>query len=124
MKNKERNAHTIDATDKSLGRLATEVALLLMGKNKATFQRHIDGGDSVDVFNFDAVKITGNKREQKTYYRHSGYPGGLKEEKLKNLLERNPGEVLKKAVYGMLPKNKLRPLMIKRLTTHRKEIAS
>lgn len=123
MKNRERTAHTIDATNKSLGRLATEIAVLLMGKNKATFERHIDGGDSVNVVNFDAVKITGNKREQKTYYRHSGYPGGLKEEKLESLLERNPGEVLKRAVYGMLPKNKLRPLMIKRLKTYRKEIA-
>lgn len=118
-----RTAHKIDATNKSLGRLASEVAILLRGKHKATFQRHIDGGDSVEVFNFDSVKITGNKREQKTYYRHSGYPGGLKQEKLKDVLKRNPGEALKKAVYGMLPKNKLRPLMIGRLTTHRKEIA-
>ncbi len=122
MKKMERTAHTIDATNKSLGRLASEVALLLMGKNKATFQRHIDGGDLVAVINFDAVKITGNKRDQKSYYRHSGYPGGLKEVKLKDLLANQPQEVLKKAVYGMLPKNKLRPLMIKRLTTYRKEI--
>lgn len=118
----ERTVHKIDATNQSLGRLATQVVMLLRGKNKVTFQRHLDEGDSVAVYNFSAVKITGNKLDQKIYYHHSHYPGGLKETKMKDLMEKNPGEVLKKAVYGMLPKNKLRPLMIKRLTTYPKEI--
>lgn len=118
----ERTVHKIDATDQPLGRLASRVAMLLRGKNKATFQRHLDEGDSVAVYNFSEVKITGNKLNQKIYYRHSGYIGGLKEEKMKDLMARNPDEILKKAVYGMLPKNKLRPLMIKRLKTYLKEI--
>ena len=111
----ERKINKIDATNKPLGRLASEAAWILRGKNKADFMRHIDAGDFVEVFNFDSVKITGNKREKKMYYNHSGYPGGIKEISLKNLLIKNPQEVLKKAVYGMLPKNKLRPKMIKRL---------
>ena len=107
--------HTVDATGKSLGRLATELAVLLRGKHKATFERHIDNGDVVAVTNIGSVVITGAKREQKKYYRYSGYPGGLSNVTLNDLMEKDPGEALRRAVYGMLPKNKLRPRMIKRL---------
>jgi len=113
--NMNRKTHTIDATGRSLGRLASEAALLLRGKDEPNFERHIDNGSFVEIINFNAVKITGNKLDQKKYFRHSGYPGSLKEKKLGVLMEKNPAEVLKKAVYGMLPKNKLRPKMIKRL---------
>ena len=111
----QRQTHTIDATGRPLGRLASEAALLLRGKDKADFLRNVDAGSLVQVVNFKAVKITGNKMEQKEYYKHSGYPGGLRTTKLKNLWEKNPAEALRLAVYGMLPKNKLRPKMIKRL---------
>ena len=111
----QRQTHTIDATGRPLGRLASEAALLLRGKDKADFLRNVDAGSFVQVVNFKAVKITGNKMEQKEYYKHSGYPGGLRTTKLKNLWEKDPSEALRLAVYGMLPKNKLRPKMIKRL---------
>ena len=116
MKNTQRQIHTIDATNRPLGRLASEAALVLRGKDKADFLRNVDAGSFVQVVNFKAVKITGNKMEQKEYYKHSGYPGGLRTTKLKNLWEKNPAEALRLAVYGMLPKNKLRPKMIKRLS--------
>ena len=112
----QRQTHIIDATGRPLGRLASEAALLLRGKDKADFLRNVDAGSFVQVVNFKAVKITGNKMEQKEYYKHSGYPGGLRTTKLKNLWEKNPAEALRLAVYGMLPKNKLRPKMIKRLS--------
>ncbi|MEA3452964.1 MAG: 50S ribosomal protein L13 [Patescibacteria group bacterium] len=113
----ERETHTIDATDRSLGRLATEVAGFLRGKHKKDFMPNRDDGDFVVVKNFNKVKFTGKKPEQKIYYRHSGYLGGLKETPLYKLFEKDPAEVLKKAVWGMLPKNKLRPEQIKRLKT-------
>lgn len=109
------NTHIINAEGKSLGRLAAEVAALLQGKNKTDFVRYKDMGDSVVVENVDKIKITGKKMEQKIYYRHSGYFGGLKETPLKKLFKEEPAEVLKIAVFGMLPKNKLRDKMIKRL---------
>lgn len=119
----KRTEHTIDASGKTLGRLASEVALLLRGKNNPSFERHIDGGDSVTVFNLDGIKITGTlKAEQKEYYRHSGYPGGLKRTTLATFLEKDPGKAFSFAVFGMLPKNKLRPMMMKRLKTYRGEI--
>lgn len=111
----ERKTHTIDATGKVLGRLATEVAILLRGKHKPDFAPYKDMGDFVVVKHVDKIKFTGKKLESKIYYRHSGYLGSLKEIPLKKLFERNPAEVLKRAVWGMLPKNKLRPLQIKRL---------
>lgn len=113
----ERATHQIDATDKPLGRLATEVVLILRGKNKPTFEPHIDAGDFVEVENCSKIKFTGKKLDQKEYIWHSNYPGGLKRKKVRDVFNTNPGEVLKKAVYGMLPKNKLRDLMIKRLKT-------
>lgn len=107
--------HTIDATEKVLGRLATQIATLLQGKHKPDFVPYLDKGDSVIIKNVNKIKLTGRKMEQKKYYRHSGYLGGLKEIPLKKVFERNPELVLEKAVFGMLPKNKLRAKMIKRL---------
>ncbi|UZE93164.1 MAG: 50S ribosomal protein L13 [Candidatus Nealsonbacteria bacterium] len=111
----QRKTHTIDAEDKVLGRLASKVAILLRGKQKPDFVPYKDMGDIVIVKNVEKLKITGRKMEQKKYYRYSGYPGGLKEIPLKRLFKTKPEEVLKKAVYGMLPKNKLRSKQIKRL---------
>jgi len=107
--------YTIDASGKVLGRLAAEIAVLLRGKNKPDFSPHIDAGDTVVVINTSKIKITGKKAEQKKYYRHSGYVGGIKEISYKEFFKKNPNQVLKRAVYGMLPKNKLRAKMIKRL---------
>jgi len=111
----ERKTHTIDATNKVLGRLATEIAILLRGKNKPDFVPNKNIGDFVVVKNIDKIKITGKKFEKKIYYHHSGYLGGLKKITFKKLFEKNPAEVLKRAVFGMLPKNKLRSKQIKRL---------
>jgi len=111
----ERKTHKIDATGKVLGRLASEIAILLQGKHKPNFDPSKDMGDFVIVKNVDKMKITGKKLEQKKYYCHSGYLGHLKEIPLEKLLSKNPAEVLKKAVMKMLPKNKLRKKMIKRL---------
>lgn len=111
----ERETHTIDAQNKVLGRLATEVAVLLRGKHKPEFVPYKDIGDFVVIKNVDKIRFTGKKIDQKIYYSHSGYLGGLREIPLKKLFAENPGEVLKKAVFGMLPKNKLRPNQIKRL---------
>ncbi len=114
----ERKKHEIDATDQVLGRLATKIALILRGKNKATFQPHIDAGDFVIISNIKHIKITGNKIAQKKYHHYSGYPGGLKTKKLSEFIESNPGEALRRAVYQMLPATKLRKDIIKRLTIH------
>lgn len=110
-----REKHTIDASGKVLGRLATEIVLLLRGKNKPGYAPHKDEGDFVLVKNFKEIKLTGRKIDQKKYYRYSGYMGGLKSDPIKKLMEKKPTEILKKAVYRMLPKNKLRDRMIKRL---------
>jgi len=107
--------HTIDATGKVLGRLATEIAVLLRGKHKPDFVPYRDMGDFVIVKNVSKLKITGKKMEQKKYFRHSGYLGSFKEIPLKKIFKTNPAEVLRKAVFGMLPKNKLRAEQIKRL---------
>lgn len=111
----QRETHTIDAAGKVLGRLATEVALLLRGKHKADFAPYKDVGDIVVVKNVDKLKFTGKKLAQKKYYSHSRYLGGLKEITLEKLFAKDPADVFKKAVMGMLPKNKLRSEMIKRL---------
>lgn len=118
----KRETHTIDAANKVLGRLATEIAILLRGKHKPDFVPYKDMGDFIVVKNIEKIKITGKKMEQKKYFHHSGYLGGLKEIPLKKLFEREPGEVLKKAVFGMLPKNKLRAEQIKRLKIMKHEI--
>ncbi len=118
MKSKDiqRKTHTIDAENKILGRFASEVALLLRGKQKPNFVLWKDIGDFVIIKNINKIKITGKKMEQKKYFHHSGYMGGLKEITLNKLFEKNPEEVLKKAVIGMLPKNKLSSQQIKRLS--------
>ena len=97
----------IDATGLTLGRLATQIADLLRGKAKPEFTPHVDTGDFVVIINAEKIAVTGKKRAEKMYYRHSGYPGGLKERTLDEMLERRPEEVIRKAVKGMLPKNRL-----------------
>ena len=110
-----RKTHTIDAAKKPLGRLATEIATLLMGKNEEDYRPHEDKGGYVVVKNLEKIKITGKKEEGKIYYHHTGYPGGLKEVPYKKLLEKDSTGALKKAVYGMLPKNKLRSRFMEKL---------
>ena len=97
----------VDAEGKTLGRLATVIADRLRGKNKAVFTPHVDTGDFVVVVNAEKIAVTGKKLDEKMYYRHSGYPGGLRERTLRAQLERQPTEVLRKAVKGMLPRNRL-----------------
>ena len=114
----KRQRVVIDAEGKILGKLATEVALLLMGKDKAMFSRHLDTGDYVTVINAAKVQVTGNKLEQKTYHRHSGYPGGFKTTTLAEMMQKKPEFVIEHAVRGMLPRNKLGDAMIKKLTVY------
>ncbi|HEY6017184.1 MAG TPA: 50S ribosomal protein L13 [Gaiellaceae bacterium] len=102
-----REWYLVDAEGKTLGRLATQIADVLRGKRKASYTPHVDTGDFVVVVNAEKVAVTGNKLDDKMYYRHSGYPGGLKSRPLREQLERQPTEVLRKAVKGMLPRNKL-----------------
>lgn len=106
----------LDATDKAVGRLATEAATILMGKHKPTFERHIDRGDFVTINNAAQVKFTGKKLVQKDYYHHTQYPGGLRTTSMKKVFQDNPTEPMRRAIYSMLPKNKLRNAMMKRLT--------
>ena len=107
-----------DASDKILGRFATKIADKLRGKDKPTFTPHVDGGDFVVVINADKVKVTGNKAEQKKYYKHSLYPGGLKEKSYKEVLDSTPERIIENAVKGMLPKNKLGKSIIKKLKVY------
>lgn len=109
------NKHTLDATDKVLGRLATQVAALLMGKSKPYFVRHLDCGDFVTITGAKGVRVTGNKLKQKNYTTFSGYPGGLKRIALKDMINKNPEKVIFNAVVGMLPDNKLKKFWVKRL---------
>jgi len=109
----------INADGRILGRLATEVAVLLRGKGKTEFVDFLDSGDFVVVINAEKVKVTGKKSEQKTYYSHSGYPGGVKEKSYKELLENKPEEIIKKAVWGMIPKNKLGRAVFKKLKVYK-----
>jgi large subunit ribosomal protein L13 len=111
----ERKTHTIDAADKVLGRLASEIAILLQGKHKPDFLPYKDMGDFVIVKNVEKIRLTGKKIDQKKYYRHSGYLGHLKEIPIKKVLAQKPEEILKRAVAGMLPKNRLRKIRLKRL---------
>ena len=109
----------VDAKDQVLGRLATKVARLLIGKDKPTFTPYLDSGDHVVVINADQIKMTGNKVEQKFYYSHSGYPGGLKEVPAKRVRQAKPEWVVREAIVGMLPKNKLRARRAKKLRVYR-----
>ena len=111
----KRDKHTIDAAGKILGRLAAEIAVLLRGKHRPDFVPYKDSGDFVTVKNIGKMAVSGKKMEDKKYYHFSGYSGGLKEVVLKNIFRDNPAEVLRRAVSGMLPKNKLRARQIKRL---------
>lgn len=110
-----RQYHLFDAQGKVLGRLATEIAKTLSGRNKVDYIPHIDGGDFVVVINADKIRVTGNKLEGKIYHKFSGYPGGISSIALKDLLAKDSGKVIQNAVYGMLPKNKLRDKMMLRL---------
>ena len=110
--------HVIDASGEVLGKLATQVASLLMGKHKPIFSRNLDTGDFVIVINADKVRVTGNKAKQKVYYRHSGYPGGLKSISLEKMMETNPAQVVEHAVKGMLPHNRLAAKMMKKLRVY------
>jgi large subunit ribosomal protein L13 len=110
-----RNWFVVDATDRVLGRVATKIADKIRGKDKPSFTPHTDGGDYVIVINAEKIKVTGSKFNNKIYYRHSLYPGGLKSQTFKELIEKNPERVIEEAVKGMLPKNKLGKLIIKKL---------
>ena len=113
--NIERIWYIVNAEDKVLGRLASKVATILRGKHKPIYVPHADVGDYVIVINAAKVRLTGKKLEQKVYYHYSGYPGGLKETRLSDLMEKRPEEVIKRAVKGMLPKNKLGRKMLTKL---------
>lgn len=111
----KRKTTKLDAKGQSMGRLASQIAMCLMGKNDPAYQPHIDGGDIVEVENASQMKFTGNKLDNKKYYHHTGYVGNLKTIKIKELFPEKADELLKKCVFNMLPKNKLRKEMIKRL---------
>lgn len=110
-----RNWYVIDAENLPLGRVATKAANLLRGKHKVTFTPHIDCGDYVIIVNADKVKLTGNKLDQKMYYNHSGFPGGLRERNAKTMIEKYPVEIVERAVKGMLPHNRLGRATAKKL---------
>jgi large subunit ribosomal protein L13 len=114
----ERSWWVVDATDLPLGRLASEIAQILRGKNKPTYAPHIDGGDFVVVVNAEKVAVTSDKSQSKIYYRHSGYPGGIKAETFASLRDRRPEAIIERAVTGMLPKNKLGRQMVKKLKVY------
>ncbi len=113
-----KNWFVVDASEQVLGRLATRVARLLIGKDKPNFTPHLECGDHVIVINAERVRLTGNKLDQKVYRSHSGYPGGLKEVPIRALMQRHPEEVVREAVVGMLPKNKLRARRAKKLRVY------
>ncbi|MEE9279724.1 MAG: 50S ribosomal protein L13 [Myxococcota bacterium] len=114
----ERAWFVLDAQDQVLGRVATRVATFLRGKHKAAFTPHVDGGDFVIVVNARRVKLTGRKLDQKTYYRHSGYPGGIRSVKARRLLETHPERVVEAAVKGMMPKGPLGRKMLRKLKVY------
>lgn len=111
----KRNWHIIDAKDQVLGRVATRIATLLMGKHKAAYSAHMDSGDYVVVINAKDIKVTGNKASQKTYKSHSGYPGGFKQIAYKKMISEKPTRIIEYAVWGMLPENRLRDQRMARL---------
>ena len=113
-----RNWLVVDASGKTLGRLATQIADTLRGKRKPDYTPHLDVGDFVIVVNAERISVTGRKREQKLYYRHSGYPGGLRSRTLAEMLERRPEEVVRKAVKGMLPRTRLGRAQLRKLKVY------
>ena len=114
----ERRWYVVDAADQTLGRLASRIARILEGKHKPTYAPNLDSGDHVIVLNASKIAVTANKRESKLYIRHSGYPGGFKEETLGHLLERRPEEVIRRAVKGMLPRNRLGVQQLRKLKVY------
>ena len=114
----KREWYVVDATGKTLGRLAAEIATILRGKHKPQYTPHVDVGDFVIVVNAEKIAVTGRKLDQKRYYRHSGYPGGLRSVTLRQQLERHPDRVIRAAVKGMLPKNRLGRRMLKKLKVY------
>ena len=116
--NRERNWLVVDATDKTLGRLATQIADTLRGKRKPEFTPHCDVGDFVIVVNAEKIAVTGKKRQEKLYHRHSGYPGGLRSRTLEEMLARRPEEVLRIAVKGMLPRNRIARAQLRKLKVY------
>lgn len=117
----KREKHTFDASGKILGRLATEVATILMGKNKPNFVPYLDNGDFVVITNASKIKVTGKKFQDKKYTSHSGYPGGLKVETFDKMQNRRPEYIIEHAIKGMLPNNRLGQKMIKKLTVYKGE---
>ncbi len=115
---RERVWYVVDAENKTLGRLATQIADVLRGKRKPTYTPHIDVGDFVIVVNAEKVAVTGDKREKKLYWRHSGYPGGIRSRTLGDMLEKRPEEVIRKAVKGMLPRNRLGRAQLRKLKVY------
>jgi large subunit ribosomal protein L13 len=115
---RERVWYVVDADGKTLGRLATQIADVLRGKRKPTYTPHVDVGDFVIVVNAEKVAVTGDKREKKLYWRHSGYPGGIRSRTLGDLLEKRPEEVIRKAVKGMLPRNRLARQQLRKLKVY------
>lgn len=116
--NVERGWYLLDAENKTLGRIATEIARRLKGKHKADYTPHVDTGDFIVVINAEKVTVTGRKSTRKVYYRHSGYPGGLKETTFEKLIQKKPESVIELAVKGMLPKNPLGRAMFKKLKVY------
>lgn len=114
-----RKWYLVDAEGKVLGRLASSVAGVLMGKGKPCFSRHLDCGDHVVVINAEKVRVTGNKMKQKMYYRHTGYIGGIRSESLEKRIQEKPERVIEDAVYGMIPKNRLGRKMLTKLKVYR-----
>ena len=116
--NMQRNWYVLDAQDVVLGRLATKVAMMLMGKHKPTYTPFIDTGDHVVIVNADKVRLTGHKEDDKIYYRHSGYPGGLKETSARKMRETRPQRMVELAIQGMLPKSKMGKQMYRKLNVY------
>jgi large subunit ribosomal protein L13 len=114
----KREWHVVDATDQTLGRMSTRIARLLMGKHKASYTQHLDTGDYVVVINAGKVHVTGNKLKQKIYYRHTGYPGGLRSINLEDMLAKHPTRVVENSVRGMLPHTRLGAQMFKKLKVY------
>lgn len=110
--------YVVDATDKVLGRLATEIANYLRGKHKPEYAHHMDMGDFVVVLNAEKIKVTGSKLDQKVYYKHTGFPGGIKSKTLREMLDRKPEHVITAAIKGMLPKNRLARQQLKKLKVY------
>lgn len=114
----ERRWYLVDAEGETLGRLASRIAQILRGKHKPIYTPHMDTGDAVVVINAEKVRLTGRKADQKSYYRHTGYPGGLKEVPFRRMIETHPERVIEKAVWGMMPKGKLGRAMVKKLKVY------